>query len=321
METLGRKFTVKCQFVSGKNPNDAEMVKFALEAGLISSEIHTLYKDLNARCIFIKFYEHGNMKAFLDRFSPEMEFKYDNGERTTIEITDATVEFKYIRIFSLPPEIEDEHIKEVFKQYGHIRACVREKLPLSLGMPVFSGVRGVHIEMTKEIPNFVYVMNFKARTFYNGQKEVCFYCGSTEHKKLFCTARTKQNLPADVSNANSYRNVVLSGTNINESTIAQIHRESDLTVMETSDEFQLNSIQSTAKKTQQNETVDEKLERNSQLNIMLDTSKNIEKRRNAILDPESPIDEEDPLAKMSMAEYTLARASAANAAKKLKQKR
>lgn len=105
---------------------------------------------------------------------------------TKVQVDQACRIFRYVRIFNLPPEIEDRDIQYVLGQYGTIRQHVRERFPSELNVNIFTGVRGVHMEISREIPAHLYVGHFRARIFYDGLKNKCFYCKNEGHEKSNC---------------------------------------------------------------------------------------------------------------------------------------
>ncbi|XP_055589326.1 uncharacterized protein LOC129741612 [Uranotaenia lowii] len=94
--------------------------------------------------------------------------------------------FRYIRIFNLPPETEDKEIAAAMSRYGKIHQFVRERYPAEYEYPVYSGIRGVHMELEKEIPASLFIGHFRARIYYDGLKNRCFLCKAEGHLKVDC---------------------------------------------------------------------------------------------------------------------------------------
>lgn len=102
-------------------------------------------------------------------------------------------------------EVQYELVK-----YGTVKSITREKFGAATGLAVFSGIRGINMIVQKEIPSQLYINNFKCRIYYDGIKERCFACGSTEHKKSECTLHANKNTTVNsyseaVSNNNTHR--------------------------------------------------------------------------------------------------------------------
>lgn len=137
-----------------------------------------------------------------------MNFKYRNGTSTSVVMSDADESYKYIRIFNLPPEIEDKDLHQVLSSFGVVRHLVRERYHQDTGFPVYSTVRGAHMEVSKEIPSQIRVKHFQARVFYDGLVNKCFICKSSEHIKANCPRKVAK---SSVENGKSF-SAVLTGT-------------------------------------------------------------------------------------------------------------
>lgn len=185
MESL-RQNTAKVQFQkTDPKPTDQEMMRFVLNNGLTSKDVHTLYQDLYDRCIYIKFNAEQKYLEFVSDKNV-LNFNYTNGATTQVTVKGASGVMRYVRVFNLPPEITDKTLNEAMHRFGNIISTRREKFGANSLLPVFSGVRGVCIEMEREIPQFIYIQNIKARIFYDGMRERCFKCGDETHKKQDC---------------------------------------------------------------------------------------------------------------------------------------
>ncbi|XP_055604023.1 uncharacterized protein LOC129752261 [Uranotaenia lowii] len=122
-----------------------------------------------------------------------MEFQYSENSATTVTFSKASSVLKYVGIFSLPPEIDDKELSDVFSKYGIIQRMVRERYGGETGFPIWTGVRGIHMEVSNEIPATLHVRNFQARVFYEGLINKCFVCGSKDHIKALCPKRVTVN--------------------------------------------------------------------------------------------------------------------------------
>lgn len=170
-------------------PTDAEMFGFCRDRQFNPEEIYSIHKEKDSRAIFVKFKSESFMKAALHNMQPVLTFQYANGKAVNVTVSEADISFKYIRVFNLPPEIEDKEIYQALSSYGIIRQQVREKYHPSTGFPVFSTVRGLYMEVAKEIPPQVRVRHFQARIYYDGMINKCFICKSTDHIKANCPRR------------------------------------------------------------------------------------------------------------------------------------
>ncbi|KAL1403769.1 hypothetical protein pipiens_019217 [Culex pipiens pipiens] len=183
-----RKNTVRLVFGPGvKVPSYLEVLKFTMNnLKLSAADMHTIYKDENGGQFYVKLVDEESFAAFIADTDEEYIFKFEDGSTAKVTVEQASRIFRYVRIFNLPPEIEDSAIQYVMGQYGTIRQHVRERFPSEMKVDIFNGVRGVHMEVSKEIPAHLYVGHFRARFFYEGLKNKCFFCKAEGHVKQNC---------------------------------------------------------------------------------------------------------------------------------------
>ena len=183
-----RKNTVKLVFEPGvKMPSYLDVLRFSMDDLKLSvADIHSIYKDENGGQFYVKLVDEETFAAFIAGTDMEFNFKFDDGSSAKVTVEQASRIFRYVRIFNLPPEIEDSAIQYVLGQYGTIRQHVRERFPSEMKVDIFNGVRGVHMEVSKEIPAHLYVGHFRARIFYEGLKNKCFFCKAEGHVKQNC---------------------------------------------------------------------------------------------------------------------------------------
>lgn len=185
------KSTIKVQFPEGQDkPGYSEMLKFAFELGLEATEIYSIYQEYTDRnrAMFIKVKNEALVQEIVGR-TFEMTFKFESGVAVKVQLSEANGNLKYVRIFNLIPEVEDEHIEKVLEEYGTIKKQVREKFPAALGVDIYTGVRGVFMEIQKPLPPYMPIGNLRAKLFYHGMTEGCFYCGGTDHVRKDCPKR------------------------------------------------------------------------------------------------------------------------------------
>jgi Zinc knuckle len=116
----------------------------------------------------------------------EQNFKFESGAMVKVQLSEANGNLKYVRIFNLIPEVEDVHIENALRELGQIKKHIREKFPASLDVDIYTGVRGIYIEMEKPLPPFMAIGNLRAKFSYHGMSEGCFNCNSMEHQKKDC---------------------------------------------------------------------------------------------------------------------------------------
>lgn len=172
-------------------PSLVDIARFVknLDADLDSME--TSYKLAEERCVCVKFKSLDTMKEAQAQIPEIVFFRYSNGEKVEVKTSVAGCCTKYVRIFDLPPEVPDSEISAVLGRYGMVKRMVRERFPAELGLNLFTGVRGVYLDVKKVVPPSLYFLNRKGRIFYDGLKQKCFLCKEEGHLKAECPQKVE----------------------------------------------------------------------------------------------------------------------------------
>src|SRR5450759_3809180 len=122
----------------------------------------------------------------------------------------------YVRIYGLPPEVADRELASVLGKYGKVKRIVREKIPVELALDAYTGVRGVYMDVKKEIPSSLHFQNLKGNIFYSGNKDKCFLCKEEGHRIDSCPKRKarkqqQQKRQQEQVLSNSYAGAVTGG--------------------------------------------------------------------------------------------------------------
>jgi hypothetical protein len=183
-----RKNTVKVQLQGYcEKPLDLEVIGWMVrDLELKAEDIYGVAQNpSNDGVIFIKTFTEDMMYEIIRKYNGTM-FKYSNGSAVRVEMTVATENSRYVRIFGLPFEADDQYIHGFFGQFGTVKRVVREKFPSHCNFDSYSGVRGVHIDLRKDVPPFLYMKGYRVKIHYYGMKEKCHICGSPDHMKNEC---------------------------------------------------------------------------------------------------------------------------------------
>lgn len=191
-----RKNTVKVRFGDqARSPSDSEMVTFVVRVlGIKPDQVSHLYHDPYEKCIVIKFNNETLMKMCLEQHIGEKVFGYSSGQGTKVMVTDGNEEIRYVRLFYIPPEVPDKEVAEFIRKFGVVKKIVHEKRSMGSGFNCFSGVRGIYMDVNKEIPPQIYICNYRCRVYYSGMQEKCFICKATDHLKPDCPRRAEKAL-------------------------------------------------------------------------------------------------------------------------------
>lgn len=155
--------------------------------------METIYKMPQDKSICIKFKSSEAFEDALGCNEECLKFAYSNGTIVDVYMSSAGRNVAYVRVFDLPPELPDNALSSVLGQYGIVKRMVREKFPSGFGLNhLHTGVRGVYVDIEKEIPAALEVCDWKARIFYDGLKNKCFLCNLEGHRKDSCPQRKTQ---------------------------------------------------------------------------------------------------------------------------------
>ena len=179
--------TLVFRFPQGaSNPSLVEMARFIKGFDADRETMETSYKISEERCFCIKFKSERAMKDALLQNPECHQFQYSNGSSTEVRMGVMGGCQRYVRVFDLPPEIPDIDIALVLGKYGVVKRTVREKFPAELELDLYTGIRGVYMDIKKEIPAALYFLNRKGRIYYDGLKQKCFQCKKEGHLKVDC---------------------------------------------------------------------------------------------------------------------------------------
>ncbi|XP_062714375.1 uncharacterized protein LOC134291096 [Aedes albopictus] len=196
------RHTLACQFPDdAAQPTQVDMVRFIKSLKNDQRLMDTAYKVSDEKAVFIRFKNEKAMKFTLENNEELLPFVYNNGKKVMIQLSIAG-NTRYVRIFDLPPEIPDTDLCSVMTKFGKVKRIVRERFPAEYQLDMFNGIRGLHMEVEKEIPKVLYFRNHKGTIHYDGIKLRCFACKSDTHLKNACpivrsrqSAANKQQTP------------------------------------------------------------------------------------------------------------------------------
>lgn len=175
--------------------------------------METVYKTSRDRSLFVKFTSQEAMRESLSKNSEPLNFAYANGRSVMVRMCSAGTNMHYVRVFDLPPEVGDDQLAHVLGSYGKVDRVIREKFPGNLGLDhLYTGVRGVHIDVKKGIPPAIEVLNMKAKVFYSGLSDTCFMCHVVGHRRDTCPQRRNRNekerQTQETTSSNTYADVL-----------------------------------------------------------------------------------------------------------------
>jgi hypothetical protein len=191
MENWKIQFTAKATLpANAEKPSYAEMVNFLFGTLEMKCEdIKCMQQSVSGKEIYFRCFKEETMRKIVDEFDDAV-FKFESGAVARVQMSQESETLKYVRVWGIPPDAPDGDVARFFAYYGDVKRVIREKYPRELNCPIETGVRGIHIDLRQELPHFMFIRNFRIKVHYEGQKERCFGCGSTEHIRSECPKKT-----------------------------------------------------------------------------------------------------------------------------------
>jgi len=117
-----RQNTVVCSFdPSSPRINAYDIHEWLHEALRIQeSTVSMIQIDGIKRQVFIKFVDNESVHALLRDTAGSAEYKYPNGEISTVNIDMAGMGTKRIRVANLPPEVHNDTLHESLASFGKV---------------------------------------------------------------------------------------------------------------------------------------------------------------------------------------------------------
>lgn len=173
-------------------PSYEDIATFVKSLVISIPDIDTVYRRAENHSVYLKFKCEKAFRDALGSNTRQPRFHYADGSVVVVEMIDAEGNYEYVRVCELPPELPDSDISLVLGRYGEVKRIVREKFPAGLGLDVFNGVRGVYMDVRKELPPALFFRNWRGNVFYAGNKEKCFACGQNGHQKHACPKKGRK---------------------------------------------------------------------------------------------------------------------------------
>lgn len=206
--------TVKLEFPAGlPRPSWAEIAGFLKALDIDTQNMETVYKMGYDRSVRIKYKTEDAMKDALRRNRDGVLFHYSSGQSVELRMMIAGINIQYVRVFDVPPEVDDKDVTLVLGKYGNVHRTQREKFPAGLGVDhLHTGVRGIFMEVNCDIPPSLDIGKWKAKVFYDGLREKCFVCQMEGHRRNNCPSVKPKEKKKQTESTISYAGVVEAGS-------------------------------------------------------------------------------------------------------------
>ena len=196
-----RKDTITLTFERSlqRRPLSGELCRWlSEEVGLSTAEMVSCEYEFGTTRIFVKLKSGEKISRIVEKNDGERRMKLEDGKSVKVLLSSNGFGLKIVRVKNLPTEVPDQELKCVLSVYGKVGAIEHERYgPKSYFAGLLTGVRVVKVALTKDnIPSYLTVGGQQAYVRYQGQKDTCQICASTEHLRAMC--------PKKVSRRNTY---------------------------------------------------------------------------------------------------------------------
>ena len=160
-----------------------------VKLGLKHEDVRCVQLELGIKKFFIKLESEEKLREVLARRS--VDYVLPDGTSTKVKLEDAGQGLVNVRVFRLPPEVDNNIVRSALSRYGNVLEVYEEKWANYEGAGLPNGVRGVKMEIQSgvNIPSWLKIKGVEVKTDYFGQVETCRKCHNRGHNLYECPQR------------------------------------------------------------------------------------------------------------------------------------
>lgn len=185
-----RKCTLRFEFdKSTRNvqPSSLEIHEWIVHViGITTDHVHTAYYDTELYCFFVKLLNPVFLEKILQKHGGKADYRHRDGSVSTVLISNADIEYKNVRVFNLPPEVDNCYLRDVLSKYGQVKQIRNERWSSQHLLQCYNGVRSVEMHIKVNIPSHIVVCGYKGQVIYTGQTATCYICNESGHLRQDC---------------------------------------------------------------------------------------------------------------------------------------
>lgn len=159
--------------------------------GLTTDQVECLQVDMLKASVYVKMVSKVQFEGILRTFEGGVTLTSRGGETYHVEVVDASMSYRTVRVFNLPLEAPNSLISTTLGKYGKVHEITYEKWGQQFALPVFTGVRIVKMGLEADIPSIINLNGHRCCVNYEGQPRTCNICSQVGHYAASCPNRRR----------------------------------------------------------------------------------------------------------------------------------
>lgn len=159
--------------------------------GLTTEQVAAVQLEIGVKKFFVKVKTEATLRAVLAR--GQVDYVLPDGTTTRVSLADAGRGVTQLRVFRLPPEVNNQAVMSALSRYGTVLSCVEERWSAAYKLAgTLNGVRAVKMDLGRDahVPSHIKIKGVEVLVFYDGQPDTCWKCNLVGHLFKDCPRRT-----------------------------------------------------------------------------------------------------------------------------------
>ena len=159
--------------------------------GLSTEQVAAVQLEIGVKKFFVKVKTEATLRAVLAR--GQVDYVLPDGTTTRVLLADAGRGVTQLRVFRLPPEVNNQAVMSALSRYGTVLSCFEERWSAAYKLAgTLNGVRAVKMDLGRDshVPSHIKIKGVEVLVFYDGQPDTCWKCNLVGHLFKDCPRRT-----------------------------------------------------------------------------------------------------------------------------------
>lgn len=157
----------------------------------IDTDLFSIQPEYRRQCVSMCFKNKEKCNDTLKLDNGDLKYNCGNGKTVNVSLRMPGLNNIYVRVLDLPFHFPNSKVLEALKIYGEPVSSI-EYETWKNRPTVSNGTRVVRMNLTKQIPSFVYLFGVPAVIIYTGQVPTCAFCSDPAHKVKNCPKKAER---------------------------------------------------------------------------------------------------------------------------------